>query len=146
MRPYESVFIAAPTLSPDAQEKLVATFEEVIKEKGGTLVNTISWGRRTLAYEIKKFRDGVYTIFEFQGDGDVVKELERRFRLNDSVLKYLTIKQERKEKLLNKGATRRQAKAEARTKRKARAASSDRGGRPDRFRDREPRRRDNREG
>lgn len=144
MTSYESIFIAAPTLSQDAQESLITSYEELIKELGGELNNTIKWGRRNLAYEIKKFKDGIYTIFEYEADGDVVKELERRFRLNDSVIKFMTIKTERKKKLQRKGAKARQAKADARSKRSSKSASSDSRGRSDRFRDRDQR--DNREG
>lgn len=144
MTSYESIFIAAPTLSQDAQESLITSYEELIKELGGELNNTVKWGRRNLAYEIKKFKDGIYTIFEFEGNGDVVKELERRFRLNDSVIKFMTIKTERKKKLQRKGAKARQAKADARSKRSSKSSSSDSRGRNDRFRDRDQR--DNREG
>lgn len=139
MTSYETIFIAAPTLSPDAQETLIGSYEELIKEMGGNLTNTIKWGRRNLAYEIKKFKDGVYTIFEFEGNGDLIKELERRFRLNDSVIKFMTIKTERKKKLQRKGAKARQAKADARSKRSSKSASSDGRGRSDRFRDRDSR-------
>lgn len=139
MTSYETIFIAAPTLSPDAQESLITSYEELIKEMGGNLTNTIKWGRRNLAYEIKKFKDGVYTIFEFEGNGDLIKELERRFRLNDSVIKFMTIKTERKKKLQRKGAKARQAKADARSKRSSKSASSDGRGRSDRFRDRDSR-------
>jgi small subunit ribosomal protein S6 len=134
MTSYESIFIAAPSLSPDAQDALVTSYEELIKEQGGTVTNTIKWGRRNLAYEIKGFKEGVYTIFEMEGNGDLVKELERRFRLNDSVIKFMTIKTERKKKLQRKGAKARQAKADARSKRSSKPASADSRGRNDRFR------------
>ena len=125
MSTYESVFIAAPTVAPDTMDGLVASFEEVIAGQGGVLSNTIRWGRRTLAYEIKKFREGIYTIFEYEGDGATVKELERRLRLNDSVLKFITVRTDRKKKLINKGTASRQAKQEARAKRKAQKAQPD---------------------
>ena len=118
MRPYETMFIIAPTLGPDAYERLVATFENVIVENGGKMVKTTKWGLRTLAYEIAKFRVGIYTIFEFEAPGESIQELERRLRLNDSILKYLTIKTEHKQKLLDKGSAKRKAQ-EARKKRKS---------------------------
>lgn len=119
LRSYESVFVAAPTVAQDAQERLVESFEEVITSNGGTITNTIKMGRRPLAYEVKKFRDGVYTVFEFQGDGALIRELERRYRLHDSVLKFLTVHTERKAKLMMKGAAKRKAKSDARAKRQA---------------------------
>ena len=117
LRSYESVFVAAPTVAPDAHERLVETFEEIINNHGGELTNTIRMGRRPLAYEVKKYRDGIYTVFEFRGDGEMIRELERRYRLNDSVLKFLTVKTERKAKLMMKGAAKRKAKMDARAKR-----------------------------
>lgn len=119
LRSYESVFVAAPTVAPEAQDRLVESFEEIIVNNGGELTNTNRMGRRPLAYEVKKYRDGIYTVFEFQGNGDLIKELERRYRLNDSVLKFLTVKTERKAKLMMKGAAKRKAKMDARAKRQA---------------------------
>jgi small subunit ribosomal protein S6 len=113
LRSYESIFISSPTVGPDGHEELVNTFKEVITSHGGKLQNTIDWGRRSLAYEIDKFREGIYTIFEFEGEGDTVRELERRYRLHDSVLKFITVKTERKKKLLKKGAARRKSKSKS---------------------------------
>jgi len=115
---YESVFVAAPTVAQEAQDRLVESFEEIIANNGGTLTNTIRMGRRPLSYEVKRFKDGIYTVFEFQGNGEMIRELERRYRLNDSVLKFLTVKTERKSKLMKKGAAKRKAKSDARAKRK----------------------------
>ena len=117
MKPYETMFIIAPTLGPDAYDRLVKTFEGIITDNGGSMINTTKWGLRTLAYEIQKFKEGIYTIFEYEAPGDLIQELERRLRLNDSILKYLTVKTERKQKLVNKGAAKRNAQ-EARKKRR----------------------------
>jgi small subunit ribosomal protein S6 len=119
------MFITAPTVAPEAYDRLVSTFADVITNGGGVVTNTNKWGRRTLAYEIQKFREGMYTIFEFDGPNDLVKELERRYKLNDSVLKYLTVKTERKKKLENKGSAKRKAKQENKAKRKAAKSGSD---------------------
>jgi len=118
-RNYECMFIIAPTLAPDAYERLVQSFEAVITENGGNVTNTIKWGLRTFAYDIQNFKEGIYTIFEFDAPGDLIKELERRMRLNDSILKYLTTKTERKTKLVNKGTAKRQAQEDTRKKRKS---------------------------
>ncbi|MCB1052489.1 MAG: 30S ribosomal protein S6 [Acidobacteria bacterium] len=114
---YESVFIAVPTISEEGMENLVGNFEEVIRSHGGNLTATNRWGKKRLAYEIKKFNEGIYTQFEYEGDGALVAELERKFRLSDSVIRYLTIKLERPNKLVAKGAAKRQAK-EARSKKR----------------------------
>jgi small subunit ribosomal protein S6 len=114
---YESVFIAAPTLSNEAFDQLVSTFEEIITTNGGELVATNKWGRKTLAYEIANFTEGIYTHIEFDGDGDLVKELERRYRLTDSVIRYLTVRLDRPRKLVAKGNVKKKRK-EARNKRR----------------------------
>lgn len=112
---YESVFITVPTISPDGLEKLVSSFSDIITEGGGNLTETNSWGKKRMAYEIKNFREGIYTQFVFEGNGAIVAELERKYRLSDSVIRYLTIKNERPAKLQAKGKEKRQAK-EARSK------------------------------
>ena len=132
MRTYETMFITAPTVAPDAYDRLVGTFEELISTNGGNVTNTVKWGRRTLAYEIQKFKEGIYTIFEFEAPGEMIKELERRMRLNDSVLKFLTVKTERKAKLEAKGSEKRQAKQNAKAKRKARKVGTEDNRRDDR--------------
>src|SRR5262249_48652072 len=63
----------------------------VIKDQGGTIGDVERWGRRRLAYEIGKRRDGVYTLIRYHAPGNTVKELERRLRLNESVLRVLTV-------------------------------------------------------
>lgn len=123
MSNYESLFISTPNLAPDVLDRLVKFFEDLIEEHGGKLNNTIRWGRRQLAYEIENYREGVYTIFEFEGGGELVKELERRYRLNDSVLRFLTVRTDRKQKLMKKGAAKRQAKQEAKQRRTAKSSA-----------------------
>ena len=125
MKSYESMFIIAPTVAPEAYDRLIAGFEEVITNGGGSVSNTIKWGRRNLAYEVKKFKEGMYTIFEFEAPNDLVKELERRYKLNDSVLKFMTVKNDRKDKLVSKGSARRKKKQDHKAKRKAAKSSGD---------------------
>lgn len=126
-RAYESIFIAMPTLANDAVESLVKLFEDLIQEKGGNVTATNVWGKRTLAYEIRKFKEGIYVHYEFEGDGEVVKELERRYRLNDSVIKFLTVRLDSANKLKEKGKAQRTAKAQARDRRKKNNQSQEGG-------------------
>lgn len=115
---YESVFIAAPNISEDSVSKLIGNFEEIISSNGGTLMTTDKWGRRRLAYNINNFSEGVYTIFEFEGNGDTVNELERRYRLAESVIRYLTVRVDRKAKLVAKGTAKKKQKEARRRERK----------------------------
>jgi small subunit ribosomal protein S6 len=123
------MFIALPTLTSEALDHLVETFESIIASTGGKLIETDkSWGLRKLAYEIRDFKEGYYTLFRFEGNGDVVKELERRFRLSDSVMRYLTVRDERRQRLAAKSAAKKNAKLAKKQKRQASRPAVDREG------------------
>jgi len=91
LREYETVFILDPTLEDNKVNEEVDRASGVIKDHGGTVAEVERWGRRRLAYEIGKRRDGVYTLIRYQAEGPAVKELERRLRLNETVLRVLTV-------------------------------------------------------
>lgn len=98
MRHYETIFIASPTLTEAQVDQLVEQFEGIIKEQGGELLKTEKWGRKKLAYEVQKFSEGYYTLFDMQAGSSLIAELERRFRNNDNVIKYLSIRMDELEK------------------------------------------------
>jgi len=91
LREYETVFILDPSLEDNKVSEEVERASGVIKDHGGTVGEVERWGRRRLAYEIGKKRDGVYTLIRYQAEGPAVKELERRLRLNETVLRVLTV-------------------------------------------------------
>jgi small subunit ribosomal protein S6 len=91
LREYETIFILDPTLEDTKVNEEVERAGGVIRDQGGTIGDIERWGRRRLAYEIGKRRDGVYTLIRYHAPGDTVKELERRLRLNESVLRVLTV-------------------------------------------------------
>lgn len=125
MSNYETMVLVAPTLGPDAIDRLLKTYEDVIVAEGGTVSNIVKRGRQTLAYEIQKFKEGIYALYEFEGPGTIIKELERRLRLNDSVLRFLTVKTDRKARLVQKGSALRQAKQEKSKRRANRGGDRD---------------------
>jgi small subunit ribosomal protein S6 len=88
---YETVFILDPGLDENQVNDEVEKTSGLISNNGGHVVEVQRWGRKRLAYEIKKKRDGVYTMIRHESSGDVVRELERRLRLNDSVLRVMTV-------------------------------------------------------
>ena len=90
-REYETIFILDPTLEDNKVNEEVERAGGVIRDQGGTIGDVERWGRRRLAYEIGKRRDGVYTLIRYHAPGNTVKELERRLRLNESVLRVLTV-------------------------------------------------------
>lgn len=121
-RTYEVMYIAAPETAEDDVVKLNDTIVQLVEKEGGTVVSTDIMGRRKLAYPINKKTEGHYTLFEINGSGQEIAELERRMRVNDAVIRYITVRvdEDRKkaDKLKNKRDTR-QAR---------RSASQNRGG------------------
>ena len=91
MRSYETVFIVNPELSEEQRPPLFDKFKGLVSEDQGMLVKFDEWGHKRLAYEIKKHTRGYYVLMEFCGDGALVKEIERNMRLDDRVLKYMTV-------------------------------------------------------
>ncbi len=108
MRLYETTFLIAPTLPEEEAEQLIEKMAGIVTEKKGKMINVDNWGKRRLAYPIKKFEDAVYVFFLYKGDVDIPTELERNFKQTESVIRYLTIKMEERENIrrLKKGASR----------------------------------------
>ena len=93
MPTYETLFITLPTLSEEEERAAVAPLAQVVAERG-TMVANERIGRRRLAYVIKKCEDGVYTRFLYDADEALPRELERRLRISDKVLRHLTVRLE----------------------------------------------------
>jgi small subunit ribosomal protein S6 len=91
MRRYETVFIVNPELSEDQHQLLFDKLNGLVPEDQGMLVKLDEWGNKRLAYEIKRHTRGYYVLMDFCGDGALVKEIERNLRLDDRVLKYMTV-------------------------------------------------------
>lgn len=92
MRTYEVAFIAAPTLTPEELDAFIAQMQTVVEGKNGKVVKVDNWGKKSLAYKIKKFRDGYYVILTMDADGAIIAELERRFRVADHVIRFLSVR------------------------------------------------------
>ncbi|NTW84991.1 MAG: 30S ribosomal protein S6 [Holophagaceae bacterium] len=122
MRHYETIFIASPTLTDEQSDELVKLYEGIIAEQGGELLKTDKWGRKKLAYEVQKFSEGYYTLFEMNAGPTLIAELERRFRNNDAVIKYMSVRLDEAEK--SAGRTKQRIEREA--KRKAQAGIKER--------------------
>ncbi len=91
MRRYETIAIFDPDLSSEGRTPLLERCNEIIDQHAGKVVDVDEWGVRKLAYEIKKKPRGYYVLFDYCGDGDLVQEMERFFRIDDRVMKYMTI-------------------------------------------------------
>lgn len=94
MRRYETIAIIDPELSEDDRRPVLDRVEGLIPQQDGLLIETDQWGGRKLAYEIKKKVRGFYVRFDYCGTGALVNEIERFFRIDDRVLKYMTVLQD----------------------------------------------------
>jgi len=88
---YETTFILEPGLDEAKVNEEIEKVSTWIKDLGGEVLEIQRWGKRRLAYEIAKKRDGIYTLMLYQGPGTVVREVERRLGLNESVIRKLTV-------------------------------------------------------
>ncbi len=95
---YECTFICSPELDSAKVEDLVAKVSKIIETAEGKIKNLQQLGKRKLAYNIKKFREGNYVYVEFDANGSVVLSLENFFKVNDDVIRFLTVKVEEKKK------------------------------------------------
>jgi small subunit ribosomal protein S6 len=102
VRQYETGFILSPALSEEETEQFIRQMAEIVAQKNGRMVKQDVWGKRRLAYPIKKFQEGFYVFFQYEGEGDVSQELERRFKQTDSVIRFMTVKRDPKDLLKRK--------------------------------------------
>jgi len=90
-RTYESVVIINAALEDEQVEATISRMQETITTHGGELIELDKWGRKRLAYPIKKAKSGYYVVFRFSATTDLVATLERNYRLDENVIRYLTI-------------------------------------------------------
>lgn len=113
-RTYEVMYIAAPDTAEDDVTRLNEAITALVEKEGGTITKTDVWGRRRLAYPINKRTEGIYVLFEIEGSGQEIAELERRMRVNDLIMRYMTVRvdEDRKaaDKIINKRERRRSAR------------------------------------
>ena len=91
---YETMYILRPDLNEEAVDAAIGKYQTMLQEQGGSLLETQHRGKRRLAYEIDRHREGIYIQMNYNGPGTVVAPLERSMRLSDEVIRYLTVKQE----------------------------------------------------
>lgn len=109
-RQYEVVFIIDPTVDEEVA-KLTDGFKQIIVDQGGTVTKAETMGKRQLAYEILHKKEGTFVLMEIEGSGREIAELERRMRVNDRVLRYLTVRVDEDRRRAEKLKSRRAAKA-----------------------------------
>ena len=101
-RLYEVMFIVRPDIEDEEVDKLIEGFSTTVKNGGGVVKSLEKMGRRKLAYQVRKFADGNYVLLTIEAMGPVVLELERRLRVTEPVIKFLTVRIDLEQKRLDK--------------------------------------------
>jgi small subunit ribosomal protein S6 len=104
------MFIVRPDMADEDLEKLITTLDTTVTTASGTIKNIERMGKRRLAYMVKKFREGIYILLTLEGAGTVVHELERRLRVTEQVIKFITVRVDEDHKRLAKIKALRDAK------------------------------------
>jgi small subunit ribosomal protein S6 len=102
MRVYEELFILKPDTVEEEVDGFVDQIQHVITDGKGTIDKTDKWGVRKLAYRVQKYNEGLYVLIQFTSTPDLVKEVERRLRVADSVIKFITVRIDEKQKKIAK--------------------------------------------
>jgi small subunit ribosomal protein S6 len=91
-RMYEHIFISPPNLSEEAMEKVIGDVQETLSSQGAEIIRLEKWGRKRLAYPIRKHDEGWYVMLHVKGPGDALQEVERKMRISENFIKYLTVR------------------------------------------------------
>jgi small subunit ribosomal protein S6 len=115
MRNYEIMFIVNPNAAEEEIDKINGQVEAIVTSGGGKIDKIEKMGKRRLAYEVDKHREGHYVLFVISANGDIVKECERRLRVMDAVIKYITVRTDEEGRRLDKIKGYRQRRAARRS-------------------------------
>ena len=102
MRQYETVFLISPNLEEEETAKIITQISGIISKEKGKLIQEDRWGKKKLAYPIKKFEEAFYVFFHYEGGSNIPFELERRFKQTEAILRFLTVKKETRENVRKK--------------------------------------------
>jgi len=102
MRQYETVFLISPNLEEEETTKIITQISDIISKEKGKLIQEDRWGKKRLAYPIKKFEEAFYVFFHYEGDSNIPFELEKRFKQTEAILRFLTVKKETRENVRKK--------------------------------------------
>jgi small subunit ribosomal protein S6 len=106
-RKYELVYVVSPDASDDQVSALHTQVEETVTRMGGQLEKTENWGRRKLAYEIGRHKEGTYVLEVINGSGELMKELDRRLKVLDYVIRHLTVRVDEHEAVVDRTRSKR---------------------------------------
>ncbi len=129
-RDYEVMFIVRPDMTDEDLDKLISTLEAQIGTAGGAAKSVERMGKRRLAYLVRSFQDGLYILLTVTGDGQVIKELERRLRVTEPVIKFITVRVDEEQKRAEKFRKLREARRPGKTAAPAGAPAESAGTEP----------------
>ncbi len=127
-RTYEILYIIDAETSEDDVTRLSDSFQQIITDQGGTITKSEIMGRRSLAYPINRKTEGIYVLYEVDGSGREIAELERRMRVSDQVVRYITVRVDEDRRRAEKLRSRRTRKASKRPFAASSGERSDRSG------------------
>ncbi|HYM25387.1 MAG TPA: 30S ribosomal protein S6 [Vicinamibacterales bacterium] len=113
-RQYELVYILPPDSTEQQIAEVHAQIEGVVSKMNGAIEKTDNWGRRKLAYEIGHHKEGVYVLEVINGAGELMKELDRRLRVMDQVVRHMIVRVDEEKKVIERTRTKRQSDSERR--------------------------------
>ena len=122
-RTYEVMYIVRPDMEEAELDKLIEGFNTVVTNGGGEVSNVEKLGRRRLAYTVRKFLDGQYVLLHVSADGPLVAELERRLRVTEQVIKFITVRTDEENKRLAKVKAHRDSKVKVSAQQQPQAAA-----------------------
>jgi len=111
MRIYEELFIVKPDAVVEEVDAFIVQVKEIITSAGGTIEKEEKWGTRKLAYRVQKFAEGIYVLLQFSAKPETIHELERRMRVQDMVIKFITVRIDEKMKKIEKRRKHREKRA-----------------------------------
>ncbi len=91
MRPYESIFVLKPDLNDKKVDEQIEKVKEFIEKNGGKVIVVEKWGKKKLAYIIKKNRFGIYVLLRFESEPALISDLQRNYKLNEDIIRYMTV-------------------------------------------------------
>jgi small subunit ribosomal protein S6 len=113
-RQYELVYILPPDITEQQVTELHQQIESVVSRMSGQIEKTENWGRRKLAYEIARHKEGFYVLEVINGSGELMKELDRRLRVMDQVLRHMVVRVDEEKQVVDRIRTKRQSESERR--------------------------------
>jgi small subunit ribosomal protein S6 len=116
-RQYELVYIVTPDATEQQVSDLHTQVEEIVGRFGGQIEKTDNWGRRRLAYEIGRHKEGVYVLEVINATGDLIKELDRRLKVNDEVIRHVVVRVDEENRVVERAKAKRQVVQEKRAAR-----------------------------